>query len=118
MRITEKFKRSRLANDEIKKIIDAAASRKTAAISFTGGEPFLYTDDLLDLIGYAGKKGIKYIRTGTNGYLFANPQSPRFYDKVQRLAERMSKTGCAISGSAGFIRARKARKKCGAWTTW
>lgn len=44
MRIGNQFKRHTLKLDDIKKIIDKAAENKVGAISFTGGEPFLYLD--------------------------------------------------------------------------
>ena len=86
MRVTEEFKRSRLPVDHIKRIIDRAAETGIQAISFTGGEPLLYWDDLLQLIQHAGKSGIPYIRTGTNGFLFLGSEKKGFYSRVERIA--------------------------------
>jgi MoaA/NifB/PqqE/SkfB family radical SAM enzyme len=61
-----------LGVEQTKTIIDAAAARGVSAISFTGGEPFLFIDDIVELIRHAGKAGIRYIRTGTNGFLLAD----------------------------------------------
>jgi len=46
MRITNKIERKRIPVTDIKKIIDAAARRNIQSISFTGGEPLLFPDDL------------------------------------------------------------------------
>lgn len=46
MRITEKFPRSRLSTDRVKRILDGAARVGVEAVSFTGGEPFLFFDAL------------------------------------------------------------------------
>ena len=78
MRVTEKFRRSTLSADVVKRIIDAAAQRGVRVVSFTGGEPLLFLKDLVMFIKYAGEAGIDFIRTGTNGFMFANPRSPHF----------------------------------------
>ncbi len=92
MRVTAKFSRSTLPNDDIKKMIDAAAAKGVQAVSFTGGEPLLYLDRLVEMIRYAGQAGIPYIRTGTNGFVFKNPQKNGFRAKVYQLAEKLADT--------------------------
>ena len=92
MRVTSRYPRCRLPMDELKRIIDHAAAVGVQAISFTGGEPFLYLDDLVALIHHAGKAGIPMIRTGTNGFLFAGSQRPDFKDRMCRLADRLANT--------------------------
>ncbi|WP_206172661.1 radical SAM protein [Acidilutibacter cellobiosedens] len=92
MRKTETYPRSRLSEDEICKVIDSAVRQNVQAISFTGGEPFLYQDSLIRLIQYASDRNIQFIRTGTNGYMFTNSDSIGYTDKIHRLAERLSKT--------------------------
>ncbi len=92
MRVTKDFQRSKLSEDEICKIIDSAAEQKIQAISFTGGEPFLFKDELINLIQYASDKGIPFIRTGTNGYMFTPWRSQEFLYEVHTLAERLSRT--------------------------
>ena len=52
-------------------------------ISFTGGEPLLLLEDVAALIRHAGRAGIRFIRTGTNGFLFARPDSPGFEARVR-----------------------------------
>lgn len=92
MRKTEKFQRSKLPREALCRIIDAAAEKKIHALSFTGGEPFLYKDELLGLIRYASDRKIPLIRTGTNGYLFANWRRPEYVYEIHDLAERLAKT--------------------------
>ncbi len=92
MRTTAKIPRSRLETDEIKRIIDAAAERGMQAVSFTGGEPFLFQDDLIKLIDYAGQAGIPYIRTGTNGFTFRGADRSDFSDRIKALADKLAAT--------------------------
>ena len=92
MRKTNKFDRTRLTNDQLKEIIDAAGEKGFQAISFTGGEPMLLRRDLPGLIRHAGKAGIPYIRTGTNGFFFAGHDKPDFKDKVKAIADELSDT--------------------------
>ncbi|MCC6145107.1 MAG: radical SAM protein, partial [Candidatus Hydrogenedentes bacterium] len=92
MRVTERFERSTLSVDEMKGIIDAAAAKGIRVLSFTGGEPMLMLDELTELIQHAGRAGIQFIRTGTNGYLFKNPQAPGWEDRVKWVAERLAAT--------------------------
>jgi MoaA/NifB/PqqE/SkfB family radical SAM enzyme len=93
MRVTEPFKRSKLDRDLTKKIIDAAAQKGVAALSFTGGEPLLYLDEVVELLKYAKNAGIRYTRTGTNGYLFANHEEPGYRDRVTKIAEQLAESG-------------------------
>ena len=48
MRVTAKFARSKLSGDDIKRILGAAAHNGVKAVSFTGGEPLLFFDELVD----------------------------------------------------------------------
>lgn len=92
MRLTEKFERSKLNTDDIRRMIDAAAENGIQSLSFTGGETFLYHDELMSLITYAGDRGIDYIRTGTNGFMFMNGDKPDFAQRITAMAESMAKT--------------------------
>jgi molybdenum cofactor biosynthesis enzyme MoaA len=82
MNVTNRFKRSSLEVDDVKIMIDHASANGFEAISFTGGEPLLLLDEICSLINYAHQSGIHLIRTGTNGYLFRNPESPTYLDRV------------------------------------
>nr|WP_319491917.1 radical SAM protein [uncultured Desulfobacter sp.] len=92
MRTTNPFDRTRLSNDQLKEIIDAAGEKGFQAISFTGGEPMLLRKDLPELIRHAGKAGIPYIRTGTNGFFFAGHEKAGFKDKVKAIADELAAT--------------------------
>ena len=93
MRLTEPFKRSKLDHESAKRIIDAAAQKGVAALSFTGGEPLLYIEEIVELLKYAKKLGIRYTRTGTNGYLFANHERLDYRDRVTKIAEQLAESG-------------------------
>ena len=81
---------STLKTDTIKKLIDAAACRGFQAISFTGGEPLLDLPRLVELIRYAGGAGIPFIRTGTNGFMLANPEKKGFEDRISRMVDQLA----------------------------
>jgi uncharacterized Fe-S cluster-containing radical SAM superfamily protein len=90
MRVTEKFQRKRIPTEDLKRIIDAAAARNIGSISFTGGEPLLFLDDLTELVRYAVSVGIPLVRTGTNGFIFANPERNGFRSRVETAAEKLA----------------------------
>lgn len=92
MRVNAKFPRSVLSQKTMKRILDAAAKQGVQALSFTGGEPLLFLDDLIDMMTYAGKIGIPFVRTGTNGFLLRHSDKPDFEDRIKRLAERLAGT--------------------------
>ena len=92
MNIRERYPRHTLVRDDVRRMIDAAARQGIDAVSFTGGEPLLVLNDLVDLIRHAGAAGITFIRTGTNGFSFQSPDKPDFSDRVHRLAETLAAT--------------------------
>jgi MoaA/NifB/PqqE/SkfB family radical SAM enzyme len=92
MRRSENISRYTLDKEQVKKIIDAAAGKGVRSLSFTGGEPLMFLDDLVELINSASRAGIPYIRTGTNGFLFRDSESPEFTAKISRIAEKLAST--------------------------
>ncbi|MEA1923101.1 MAG: radical SAM protein [Pseudomonadota bacterium] len=92
MRAGNRIKRSTLKLDEVKKTIDCAAKNSFQALSLTGGEPLLYLNDICTLLDYAGTAGIKYLRTGTNGFYFRNLDNPANLDRVKKIADRLAAT--------------------------
>jgi uncharacterized Fe-S cluster-containing radical SAM superfamily protein len=92
MRATEPFARSSLSVEYVKRLLDAAIERGITMVSFTGGEPFLMLDDVIEVIVYAGRLGFPYIRTGTNGYLFQQPSDANFRARIARIADRLAAT--------------------------
>ena len=92
MRAAAPFTRHRLSLDRVRAILDAAAARGIGAVSFTGGEPFLFFDDLVALIEHAGRAGIPMIRTGTNGFWLRPGADGRLPDRVERMVARLAAT--------------------------
>ena len=93
MRVQEKFKRSRLDKIETFSIIDRAAENGVKAMSFTGGEPFMFEETLLECISYARLKKIPYLRTGTNGFMFMGAEKPDFLYRMREFAKRLKDSG-------------------------
>lgn len=93
MRLSNHFTRSTLDKNKVKNIIRAASKKGIQVISFTGGEPFLYLDDILEISEFAQSQGIPFLRTGTNGYVFMNHTAYDFKDKIKKMAEHLSKSG-------------------------
>ncbi len=92
MRRTSDIPRHKIPRDTMYRIIDAAAARNIAALSFTGGEPFLYLEELTGLIRYAGKAGIPYIRTGTNGFSLADDGKGAVRERAAGIAATLADT--------------------------
>ncbi len=93
LRVSNSFRRATLPPDEVRRMIDAAARYGVRALSFTGGEPLLRADDLFGLIEHAHRAGIPYVRTGTNGFVFAGVERPGWEARVHGIAERIAATG-------------------------
>ena len=86
--------RSTLAKEKVLEAIKHAADNDFFLLSFTGGEPFLFVDDLLDYIYVAGQLGVRRIYTGTNaGFLqrlYAKLGDTKEYCiEVQKIAKRI-----------------------------
>ena len=92
MRAARPYKRSELGEDRIRRIIDTAAENGVTSISFTGGEPFLCEEKLIRCIQYAGKAGITYIRTGTNGFMFRYTDKRTYGTRVRRIIDALAAT--------------------------
>lgn len=92
MRRTEDIDRFTLSEDVVRRILDGCRTRGVQAVSFTGGEPLLLLDELIEWIRYAGQMGIPYIRTGTNGFVFCGSDRPGFKGRIERLAKRLADT--------------------------
>lgn len=92
MRRSEHIQRSTLDKDYAKKLIDNAARKGVTFLSFTGGEPLLFLDDIIELTDHANQAGIPYVRTGTNGFMFRDSDTPGFHDKISRVVEKLSST--------------------------
>ncbi len=93
MRRSTRMERNTLPEKKVLQLIDDAAENGYQALSFTGGEPLMYLDDLLNYIGYAHRAGIPHIRTGTNGFIFQGSDKPGFEKRIHRIAEGLGKSG-------------------------
>jgi sulfatase maturation enzyme AslB (radical SAM superfamily) len=92
MRATERFSRTTLSESAIKRLIDQAAKNGISLLSFTGGEPLLHLDLLVRLIKHADSAGIRYIRTGTNGFFLSRPYDNDFYKRVNTVVDALAAT--------------------------
>jgi hypothetical protein len=92
MRASAPFARTAIAEDTIKKLIDGAVRRGIIIVSFTGGEPFLVLPLLVRLINYAAEAGIRYVRTGTNGFFLRHPDESGFARRVSMVAGALAAT--------------------------
>jgi organic radical activating enzyme len=93
MRRTKGYKRSKLAKEEIYKMIDSAAEQNIQALSFTGGEPFIYKDELIDLIKYASCIGIplKWKSMKDSEYVRLWEQDIKYYNQCDYFNGRKAK---------------------------
>ncbi len=93
MRVSKLFNRSKLDVDTARRIIDYAVENGIHAVSFTGGEPLLFFDEIVVLLKYAKDAGIRYTRTGTNGFLFIESGRNDYKARIARIAESLAETG-------------------------
>jgi MoaA/NifB/PqqE/SkfB family radical SAM enzyme len=87
------YQRHSLDTETVERILDTAARLGMQAVSFTGGEPLLDFDRLTAMIRSARKRGIPYVRTGTNGFIFQRHEAPDFPDRMRRTAEALLESG-------------------------
>ena len=113
MRASNSFSRSKLEMDDTKRLIDAMAEKGVQSISFTGGEPLLYLDEVAELATYAGQAGIPYIRTGTMVLFFAVRIKRDLSKKSKVLPLNWRIRPSIRSGSAWIPPHRKCMKKIG-----
>ncbi len=92
MRVTNRFDRTTLTMDSVRSILDTMVANNMQAVSFTGGEPFVVQKQLIECIDLAGRAGIPFIRTGTNGFMFAGHDKPDFKSSMHNLAEKLAAT--------------------------
>lgn len=93
MRVTNKFERTTMDPDQVRRLLDAAAERGVQAVSFTGGEPLLCLDQIAPLMRHAREAGIRYVRTGTNGFIFRGHDKADFQAGLASIAETLVRSG-------------------------
>jgi uncharacterized Fe-S cluster-containing radical SAM superfamily protein len=89
MRADRVFARSRLDYGDVRRILHTAAGQGCLSVSLTGGEPLLYSEQVFQLLEYAHSLGIRYTRTGTNGFVFRVARPSAFERRMATLASRI-----------------------------
>jgi hypothetical protein len=89
MRASNGFKRTKLDKDEVKLLLEDLAAKGVQAVSFTGGEPLLYFQEIAELARHASDLGIRYVRTGTNGFVFRGWERPDFESRMAAMADTL-----------------------------
>jgi hypothetical protein len=92
MRKNAAIQRFRLHEYQIKTILDQCAHCGIDAVSLTGGEPFINLTVILEVLDYGARRGIRYLRSGTNGYMFAPGGKPAEIKDIEHFAEALSAT--------------------------
>jgi MoaA/NifB/PqqE/SkfB family radical SAM enzyme len=92
MRRSAEIERFDFPGGVMDRLLADCAAKGVRAISFTGGEPLLMRAELIRWIQAAGRAGIPYIRTGTNGFLLRGAERPDFTARIQRLADTLAAT--------------------------
>jgi MoaA/NifB/PqqE/SkfB family radical SAM enzyme len=93
MRKTAALERFRLPENRIKNFLDQCVRHGIDAVSLTGGEPFINPAVILELLDYGTRRGIRYLRSGTNGYMFAPEGRAAGIEKIRGFVKDLSATG-------------------------
>lgn len=93
MSAKNRFPRTALRVDAVKKLLDRLAERGVLAVSFTGGEPLLHPEAVARCASHARSVGMASVRTGSNGFFLRGSDRPDFADKVGRLADLLLENG-------------------------
>jgi MoaA/NifB/PqqE/SkfB family radical SAM enzyme len=92
MRREAKIPRVKLPAETVRRALRDCAEHGVQAVSFTGGEPFINIPEILALLDYAGGLDIPYLRSGTNGYMFAPGGPAAGPDKLIPFADSLAKS--------------------------
>jgi hypothetical protein len=92
MRREAEIGRVKLPAETVKKALRDCAEHGIEAVSFTGGEPFINIPEIISLLEYAGSLKIPYLRSGTNGYMFASGGEAAGLDKLIPFVESLVKS--------------------------
>jgi MoaA/NifB/PqqE/SkfB family radical SAM enzyme len=87
-----KIRRVTLSGETVKAALRDCAEGGVDAVSFTGGEPFINIPEILKLLEYAGTLKIPYLRSGTNGYMFAPGGAAAGPDRLFSFVESLVKS--------------------------
>jgi hypothetical protein len=92
MRKSAAIERCSLTAEIIQKTVNQCAENGFEAVSFTGGEPFVNMDKLFSALDYAGEAKIRYLRTGTNGFMLAPNGKSADIEQITLFTQRLSVT--------------------------
>jgi MoaA/NifB/PqqE/SkfB family radical SAM enzyme len=92
MRRETEIERVKLPAETVKKALRDCAENGIGAVSFTGGEPFINTAEIISLLEYAGNLKIPYLRSGTNGYMFVSGGEAAGLDRLIPFVESLVKS--------------------------
>ncbi|MDR1948565.1 MAG: radical SAM protein [Spirochaetaceae bacterium] len=93
MRKTAAIDRHRLDEFRIKDMLDQCARNGVEAVSLTGGEPFIRIEEIFELLDYGVRRGIRYMRSGTNGYMFVHEGKAAGTETINRFAKNLAASG-------------------------
>jgi MoaA/NifB/PqqE/SkfB family radical SAM enzyme len=92
MRREAKIRRAKLSAETLQQALRDCAENGVEAVSFTGGEPFINIPEMLALLDYARNLNIPYLRSGTNGYMFAPGGEAAGLDRLIPFADSLAKS--------------------------
>jgi MoaA/NifB/PqqE/SkfB family radical SAM enzyme len=92
MRRQNAFKRNCLRLPVLQSILNRAKAAGFSIVSFTGGEPLLHPELLISLLQYAGQLGMRFLRTGTNGFLFARSEDADYASRLEQTINNLAAT--------------------------
>jgi MoaA/NifB/PqqE/SkfB family radical SAM enzyme len=93
MRKSAAIKRFQLHESQVKNVLDQCVKYGIDAVSLTGGEPFINPVVILELLEYGARRGIRYLRSGTNGYMFTAGGKAAGDEDLRRFAGALAATG-------------------------
>jgi MoaA/NifB/PqqE/SkfB family radical SAM enzyme len=85
--------RFQLRESQVKELLDQCAKNGVDAVSLTGGEPFINPALVLELLDYGSRRGLRFLRSGTNGYMFAPGGRPAETGTLRQFAKNLAATG-------------------------
>jgi MoaA/NifB/PqqE/SkfB family radical SAM enzyme len=92
MRKTAVIERHQLAAAQIMRLVGQCARNGIDAVSLTGGEPFIEPADILGLLESTGSQGIRYLRSGSNGYMFVPGRKIPVFGDVHQFIKALAAT--------------------------
>lgn len=92
MKKTASIERCSLSAEKIRATLRQCAKHGFEAVSLTGGEPFINMHELFSALRFAGEVGIRYLRTGTNGFMLTHHGQSAGLEQITDFVKRFSAT--------------------------